>query len=41
VNLDGGELEVAVSENLDVLLTGWAERVYAGELSDALLKRLA
>ncbi|MDX6662553.1 MAG: diaminopimelate epimerase [Solirubrobacterales bacterium] len=41
VKLDGGELEVAVSENLDVLLTGWAERVYAGELSDALLKRLA
>jgi diaminopimelate epimerase len=41
VNLDGGELEVAVSDNLDVLLTGWAERVYAGELSDALLKRLA
>jgi diaminopimelate epimerase len=40
VRLDGGELEVAVSDELDVTLTGWAEPVFAGafstELSDAV-----
>jgi diaminopimelate epimerase len=32
VQLDGGELEVDVAEDLHVDLTGWAVRVYAGEL---------
>jgi diaminopimelate epimerase len=34
VVLDGGQLEVEVTEELDVRLTGWAEHVYAGELSE-------
>ena len=40
VELDGGELTVDVSEELDVRLTGWAEPVYAGELSQELLAAL-
>ncbi len=40
VELDGGELEVEVGENLHVDLTGWAEPVYAGELSPELLADL-
>jgi diaminopimelate epimerase len=34
VVLDGGELEVAVDEALQVQLTGWAVPVYRAELSD-------
>ena len=41
VELDGGELEVEVSDDLDVRLTGWAEPVCAGELSPELLAALA
>ena len=41
VELDGGELEVEVSTELDVRLTGWAEPVYAGEASPELLQALA
>jgi diaminopimelate epimerase len=41
VELDGGELEVGVSPDLDVRLTGWAEPVYAGEGSPELLQALA
>ena len=41
VELDGGELTVEVSEDLDVRLTGWAEPVYAGELSSELLQALS
>ncbi len=41
VELDGGELEVEVREDLAVRLTGWAEPVYAGELSPELLAALA
>jgi diaminopimelate epimerase len=41
VELDGGELVVDVSDELDVTLTGWAEPVYAGELSPELLRSLA
>jgi diaminopimelate epimerase len=41
VVLDGGELEVEVGEDLHVDLTGWAVPVYAGELSDELLRDLA
>jgi diaminopimelate epimerase len=41
VELDGGELEVEVSEDLDVRLSGWAEPICAGELSAELLRALA
>jgi len=41
VELDGGELEVEVSADLDVTLTGWAEPVCSGELSPELLAALA
>ncbi len=41
VELDGGELEVEVSGDLDVKLTGWAEPVCSGELSPELLAALA
>ncbi len=41
VELDGGELEVEVSGDLDVRLTGWAEPVYAGEAAPELLQALA
>jgi diaminopimelate epimerase len=41
VALDGGELEVEVSGELDVRLTGWAEPVYAGELSAELMRALS
>jgi diaminopimelate epimerase len=40
VRLDGGELEVAVGEDLHVDLTGWARPVYRGTLSDELMKEL-
>jgi diaminopimelate epimerase len=41
VELDGGELEVAISPSLDVTLSGWAEPVCSGELSIELLAALA
>jgi diaminopimelate epimerase len=41
VRLDGGELEVAVGEDLHVDLTGWAVPVYRGELSDELVGGLS
>jgi len=41
VELDGGELEVEVSDALDVRLSGWAEPICAGELSPELLSALA
>jgi diaminopimelate epimerase len=41
VVLDGGELEVAVSGELDVTLTGWAEPVYRGELAEEFVRALA
>jgi diaminopimelate epimerase len=41
VALDGGELEVEVGEDLHIDLTGWAQPVFAGELSPELLARLA
>jgi diaminopimelate epimerase len=40
VELDGGELEVEVGENLDVALSGWAVPVFAGELSEDFEKEL-
>jgi diaminopimelate epimerase len=41
VELDGGELEVEVSADLDVRLSGWAEPVCSGELAAELLQALA
>ncbi len=40
VILDGGELEVAVAEDLRTELTGWALPVYRGVLSDELVEEL-
>lgn len=41
VELEGGELEVGIGDDLAVRLTGWAEPVYGGELSPELLAALA
>jgi diaminopimelate epimerase len=41
VELEGGELQVAISEDLDVRLDGWAEPVFAGELSPEMVQALA
>jgi diaminopimelate epimerase len=41
VQLDGGELEVEVGEDMHVNLTGWAVPVYAGTLSDEFLEDLS
>jgi diaminopimelate epimerase len=40
VALDGGQLQVEVSDELDVRLTGWAEAVYAGEFSERFTRVL-
>ena len=40
VELDGGELEVEISPELDVLLTGTAEPVFSGEFSPELVAKL-
>jgi diaminopimelate epimerase len=40
VRLDGGELTVAVADDLRVELTGWAEPIYRGQLSAELARRL-
>ena len=40
VRLDGGELLVEITDDLDVTLTGTAEPVYRGELSDELVRAL-
>jgi diaminopimelate epimerase len=40
VELDGGELQVEISGELDVRLSGWAEPVYSGELSAELVAAL-
>jgi diaminopimelate epimerase len=40
VALDGGELEVEVSDDLHVNLTGWAVPVYRGELADEFIEEL-
>jgi diaminopimelate epimerase len=41
VELEGGELQVEISEDLDVRLDGWAEPVFAGELTPELMQALA
>jgi diaminopimelate epimerase len=40
VELDGGELEVEVGEDLHVDLTGWARPVYKGTVSEELMAEL-
>ena len=40
VVLDGGELVIDVAEDLTIEMTGWARHVYAGTLSEDLLKEL-
>jgi diaminopimelate epimerase len=40
VRLDGGELEVKVDEDLEVRLSGTAEPVFGGELSEELVRAL-
>ena len=37
VQLDGGDLEVEISDDLEIHLTGWAEPICAGELSPELI----
>jgi diaminopimelate epimerase len=41
VELEGGELEVEIGEDLAVRLNGWAEPVYAGELAPEFVKALS
>lgn len=41
VELDGGELEVEISDELDVTLSGWAEPVCSGELSAEMVAALS
>ncbi|HVD38158.1 MAG TPA: diaminopimelate epimerase [Solirubrobacterales bacterium] len=41
VELEGGEMQVEISPDLDVRLDGWAEPVFAGELSPELIQALA
>ena len=40
VGLEGGRLEVAVSDELDVTLAGWAEPVLRGEFSSEVIEAL-
>jgi diaminopimelate epimerase len=40
VVLDGGELEVAISDDLNINLSGWAMPVYRGSLADEFVKEL-
>ncbi len=40
VQLDGGQLQVEVSDDLEVRLTGWAEPVFAGEFSERFTRAL-
>lgn len=41
VELDGGELKVEISEDLDLTLTGWAEPIATGELVPEMVAALA
>jgi len=40
VELDGGELEVEIGDELEVRLTGWAEPILSGELAPEMLRAL-
>jgi len=41
VELEGGELEVEIADDLTVRLNGWAEPVFRGELSPELIQALS
>ncbi len=41
VELDGGQLEVEISDDLELTLSGWAEPICSGELSAEMLSALA
>jgi diaminopimelate epimerase len=41
VELDGGELEVEIADDLAVRLSGWAEPICSGELSAELIQALS
>ena len=41
VELEGGELQVEVADDLAVRLDGWAEPVFSGELSPELVQALS
>jgi diaminopimelate epimerase len=41
VELEGGELQIEIGEDLAVRLDGWAEPVFAGELAPELVQALA
>jgi len=41
VELDGGELEVEIADDLELTLSGWAEPICAGELSPELVQALS
>ena len=41
VELDGGELQVDIDENLNLRLTGWAIQLYSANLSEDLIKELS
>lgn len=41
VELDGGELTVEITPELDVTLTGWADPILSGELSPTMMADLA
>jgi len=41
VELDGGELGVEISDQLDIRLTGWAEAICSGELAPELVAALS
>jgi diaminopimelate epimerase len=41
VALDGGQLTVGISEDLELELTGWAVPVYAGVISQSLMEELS
>lgn len=40
VSLDGGELTVEIDDELNITLTGWAKRVFTGELAPEFLNEL-
>jgi diaminopimelate epimerase len=41
VELDGGELKVEITADLDLTLSGWAEPICSGELSPEMLSALS
>lgn len=41
VHLDGGDLQVEVSTDLDIRLTGWAKPVFSGKLSQEFVDELS